>query len=256
VARHRAAGRRGWSPARSAPAGPPAAANAAPVNAVAASPEAATRVAASGMLAVAALGGALAAADRLDAVAHAEGGALAELATVASWMPSAGLDDGRGIGRGIEPVPPEPPAFELDSLLKGVAAAARETAARAELATRTCAAATSGFGSVKNWVATAGEELRCRFGVATVYGVAGRAGSSDHPLGLALDFMVDRATGDRLADFALRNRRRLGINYVIYRQRINFGTGWQAMEDRGSPTANHMDHVHISFQPRPARNLT
>jgi hypothetical protein len=252
VARHRAARRCGWSPVQSASTGPSlAAASRAPANAAAVGPEAATRVAASGVLAVAALG-ALAAADRLDAVPHVASGALAELATVSSWTPRTGLDNDRG----VEPVPPEPPAFELDSLLKGVAAAARETAARAELATRGCAAATSGFGPVKSWVATAGEELRCRFGVATVYGVAGRAGTSDHPLGLALDFMVDRAMGDRLADFALRNRRRLGVNYVIYRQRINFGNGWQAMQDRGSPTANHMDHVHISFQPRPARDLT
>jgi hypothetical protein len=248
LARHRAARRSGWSPVLATPAAPSLAVG----NPSVTNPAAATRVATSGVLAVATLGGALAAADRLAAVPDPTSGALAELATVSSWTPSSALDTGHT----AEPVPPEPPAFELDSLLKGVAAAARETAARAELAGRTCAAATSGFGPVKSWVATAGEELRCRFGVGTVYGVAGRGGSSDHPLGLALDFMVDRATGDRLADFALRNRRRLGVNYVIYRQRINFGTGWQAMEDRGGPTANHMDHVHISFQPRPARDVT
>jgi len=48
--------------------------------------------------------------------------------------------------------------------------------------------------------------------------------------------MVDRAAGDKLADFALRNRDRLGIKYVIYRQRINYGSGWRAMEDRGGAT--------------------
>lgn len=47
------------------------------------------------------------------------------------------------------------------------------------------------------WVATAGEEQRCRFGVDPVYGLVSRAGASDHPSGLALDFMVDRATGDK-----------------------------------------------------------
>jgi hypothetical protein len=30
--------------------------------------------------------------------------------------------------------------------------------------------------------------------------------------------------------------------------RINFGSGSQAIEDRGGTTANHHDHVHVSFQ--------
>jgi hypothetical protein len=42
----------------------------------------------------------------------------------------------------------------------------------------------------------------------------------------------------------------LGVKYVIFEQKI-YGswTGWKAerMEDRGGPTANHMDHPHISF---------
>ena len=33
------------------------------------------------------------------------------------------------------------------------------------------------------------------------------------------------------------------------KQRINYndGRGWQLMEDRGSITQNHYDHVHVSF---------
>jgi hypothetical protein len=89
-----------------------------------------------------------------------------------------------------------------------------------------------------------------------MYGVAGRAGTSDHPSGRAVDFMVDRATGDALADCALRNRAALGITYVIWRQRINFGSGWQLMEDRGGVTANHYDHVHVSFGASAGRGAT
>jgi len=74
---------------------------------------------------------------------------------------------------------------------------------------------------------------------------------SDHPVGLALDFFVDRPTGDALAECAIRNRERLAVKYVIFRQRINNGSGWRQMEDRGSPVANHMEHVHISFNARP-----
>src|SRR3712207_8560682 len=41
-----------------------------------------------------------------------------------------------------------------------------------------------------------------------------RGGRSDHPSGHAVDFMVDRATGDALAECALRNKDALGITYV------------------------------------------
>lgn len=76
---------------------------------------------------------------------------------------------------------------------------------------------------------------------------------------LALDFPIseafgklptdDYAFGDRLADFAISDMARYRIEYVIYRQRINDGSGWAPMEDRGSITENHLDHVHVSFLP-------
>ena len=91
--------------------------------------------------------------------------------------------------------------------------------------------------------------LGCAFGEPTVLGVAGRSSASDHPRGRALDFMVDRATGDRLAACAIRHREELGISYVIWRQRIDTGSGFRLMSDRGGATANHFDHVHISFKP-------
>jgi hypothetical protein len=105
----------------------------------------------------------------------------------------------------------------------------------------------SGLGAVKPWVGTAGSQLRCIFDVSSLGGVGSRANASDHPKGLAIDFMVGRATGDKLAQYVLKYRDIFKVKYVIYRQRINFGSGWKPMEDRGSPTANHMDHVHVSF---------
>lgn len=113
-----------------------------------------------------------------------------------------------------------------------------------------CAPNRSGFGAVKSWVSTSGAQLRCIFGVSSVGGVASRAGVSDHPRGLALDFMVDRATGDDLAEYAVKYMDELKIKYVIWKQRINHGNGWRGMEDRGGATANHFDHVHISFDAR------
>ena len=42
----------------------------------------------------------------------------------------------------------------------------------------------------------------------------------------------------------------LGVQYLIYKQRMlsSPGGSWTAMEDRGSPTANHMDHVHVNYR--------
>lgn len=154
----------------------------------------------------------------------------------------------------LKPIVAEPAIATADGLVKAVTLV-EEQRAEAERkaeqeAARSCAAGTSGFGDVMSWVADAGEELRCRFGVDTVYGVAGRAGTSDHPGGLALVLMVDRDPGVALAEYAVDNMDRLDIEYVIYRQRINFGSGWEAMEDRGGATANHTDHVHVSFDER------
>lgn len=79
----------------------------------------------------------------------------------------------------------------------------------------------------------------------------------DHPSGRAVDIMMpnggsgeDVALGDEIARYYQENAAAYGIYYMIWRQRI-WKAGepvgqWTAMADRGSPTANHMDHVHIS----------
>ncbi len=98
-------------------------------------------------------------------------------------------------------------------------------------------------------VAQVGNNLLSRFDVSSVIGRAERSGTSDHPEGLALDFMVSTSTGDSLAAYVLDNQSRFGVKYVIWRQRYNDGGGWSYMSDRGSTTANHYDHVHVSFHP-------
>lgn len=162
----------------------------------------------------------------------------------------------------VVPVAPEPEVLDAARLVAAVqrvekqVATARADAERAAAAARAadekrrsldCGLDTSGLGAVKANALAAARFLGCRFGEPTMYGVAGRGGASDRPGGRAVDFMVDRATGDALAACALRHADELGITYVIWRQRINFGSGWQPMADRGGATANHMDHVHISF---------
>ncbi|MFI6513674.1 coiled-coil domain-containing protein [Streptosporangium sp. NPDC050855] len=79
----------------------------------------------------------------------------------------------------------------------------------------------------------------------------------EHPLGRACDFMMSTGgtmptaanlrLGDEISAWAIKNKARLGVKYVIWRQRINHGSGWRAMSNRGGVTANHFDHPHISM---------
>lgn len=80
--------------------------------------------------------------------------------------------------------------------------------------------------------------------------------SGEHGKGLAVDFMTyqDEAKGDAIADYSV-NQMKNGedhIYYVIWKQRISgawTNYEWEMMEDRGSITQNHYDHVHVSFDP-------
>ncbi|MFD9961548.1 hypothetical protein [Amycolatopsis sp. NPDC058986] len=108
----------------------------------------------------------------------------------------------------------------------------------------------------KPHVAQVGNHVKAKFGVKTVGGANGRGGGGEHPLGLALDFMVDTATGNQLAEYVLANQKAFGVTYVIWRQRYNDGSGWSMMEDRGGTTANHYDHVHVSFSPSAKVSVT
>jgi hypothetical protein len=99
-----------------------------------------------------------------------------------------------------------------------------------------------------------------RFGPFTVIGCYRPGSDGEHPLGRACDFMLSSggvlpsssgvSRGYAIAAWAQANASRLGIMYIIYRQRIwdirMASSGWVPMSDRGSITANHFDHVHIS----------
>ncbi len=75
-----------------------------------------------------------------------------------------------------------------------------------------------------------------------------------HPQGLALDVMIPNylnpqgvALGNGIRDFLLRNAKTLGIDHVIWRQRMYYPSGTvEGMEDRSGLTANHFDHVHVA----------
>ena len=78
-------------------------------------------------------------------------------------------------------------------------------------------------------------------------------GYNEHSAGKAIDLMIPdwsragRALGDEIAQYFTDHAQDAGVAWIIWRQRIwTPGAGWQAMADRGSPTQNHMDHVHLA----------
>ena len=72
----------------------------------------------------------------------------------------------------------------------------------------------------------------------------------EHSQGLAIDIMVSGSLGWEIAEFVRANYQELGVSYLIYSQKIwsveRGGEGWRGMSDRGSSTANHYDHVHVT----------
>ncbi len=62
--------------------------------------------------------------------------------------------------------------------------------------------------------------------------------------------MATGALGQAVADYVLANAGALGVRDIIWAQRIwtpeQASAGWRWMEDRGDPTANHYDHVHVA----------
>src|SRR5215510_2894829 len=99
-----------------------------------------------------------------------------------------------------------------------------------------------------------------RFGPFSSVGCYRPGGDGEHSVGRACDFMLSTGgvlptaagvqRGYQIAAWAQAHASQLGIMYIIYRQRIwdvrTASSGWIAMADRGSITANHYDHVHIS----------
>ena len=100
------------------------------------------------------------------------------------------------------------------------------------------------------------QEIAAKFGITNIGGY--REGDpDDHGKGLSVDVMVPTSSqlGDQVAQYAIDNMDRAGISYVIWKQQFYMpvdniygpANTWNQMPDRGGDTANHYDHVHISF---------
>lgn len=78
-----------------------------------------------------------------------------------------------------------------------------------------------------------------------------RSGGGFHGSGQALDVMISNSSArGEIAKWVRANAKRLGVSEVIFSRRIwtvqRGSEGWRGMSNRGSATANHYDHVHVS----------
>jgi hypothetical protein len=109
--------------------------------------------------------------------------------------------------------------------------------------------------------------LRCvRQSVPEIRSYIGRADrpgnpTSDHPSGNAVDVMIPDyagpagvALGDRVAAWLVANRKKLGVKYVIWNERIwseqRQSDGWRDYCSTGVPcgddSSSHRNHIHVS----------
>jgi hypothetical protein len=73
----------------------------------------------------------------------------------------------------------------------------------------------------------------------------------EHASGRALDIMTsDVSLGNAIAAFLQQHAAELHVYDILWRQHIwtpvRASEGWRLFADRGSATANHYDHVHVS----------
>lgn len=87
-------------------------------------------------------------------------------------------------------------------------------------------------------------------------------GTGEHPKGRACDFAsaangfagvatgADRAYGDRVAAYLVRNADPLGVLYVIWFKQIWMpSTGWRTYtRGQGDPSSDHTNHIHLSVR--------
>lgn len=106
------------------------------------------------------------------------------------------------------------------------------------------------------------------FGVSDIGGYREPDGYNEHSTGNALDVMIPNSDseqgkllGDSITAWALKNAKAIGLTGAIWRQ-TSYGYGGsfdgtgKPMEDRGNPTANHFDHVHLFMNEAPDKSLS
>lgn len=92
--------------------------------------------------------------------------------------------------------------------------------------------------------------------ISSIGGRRSEDGLGEHSSGNAIDVMIPgwdtergKSLGDTIASFMIANRQAIGLDGMIWRQ-TSYGYGGsfssgKVLGDRGNPTQNHMDHIHV-----------
>lgn len=104
---------------------------------------------------------------------------------------------------------------------------------------------------------------QCKLAGASCYTMHGYrwegTSGGEHGTGYAIDFMVGypghHDDGQAIRDYIWQHRARFGLRHVIWEQHITSTVRLpgqvRLMEDRDTPTQNHMDHVHALWNLEP-----
>lgn len=110
--------------------------------------------------------------------------------------------------------------------------------------------ATFALPNVQPRVREIGNAVGNMFNVTNIGGWRATDPYPDHPSGWALDYMVygDKAKGDRIAEYHIANAATLGVDYLIWYDRVwSPDRGWRAYQPGNAGRHRHMDHVHVTY---------
>ncbi|RBY81218.1 hypothetical protein DQ239_00965 [Blastococcus sp. TF02-09] len=187
--------------------------------------------------------------DRQRAEAEAAARKAAEEAAARKAAEEAAAREAAQRAAAAAPAPRRAPAASAPSPAAGLAEAARSVAATVR------ARISNTAGAINPRAQAAADAVVSNVpGAASITLGGTRASAADpggHPSGLAVDYMVlaNGALGDAIVAYHVAHWNELGVEYVIWKQRMMSSPGvWKPMADRGSPTANHMDHPHVNYR--------
>ena len=161
---------------------------------------------------------------------------------------------------------PKPVATAVASSSKATAAAAKASGTAAKAASSSAAASSSSAESYTGSTTYSGgtvlglkpkamvvyNAVTAKWSFKSIGGYRASNNRSNHGQGGAIDFMTytDSAKGWAVANYVAANADAFGVDHIIFEQKIwtPYKPYWRPMADRGSITANHYDHVHVSVK--------
>ena len=175
--------------------------------------------------------------------------AWAPLAALAAGGVSAALALVTYVGKPARPEPMPPAATATPVRVAPVAPVAFRRAAPAPDSAPARVAPIQGARGLTPGATALARYIQTTYpGVLSIGGVRPCDQFREHCRGIALDAMVggDVELGDRISADMLT---RPDVRFTIWQQTIRYPSGYRRpMDDRGSATANHQDHVHLQVR--------